>query len=428
MSITLSRQDGPFVLAEWRRFAAAAPGVAIPGWTAESVRPAVTTIALMSQARVEPAPRRPLRVGIYTFRIVEHPTGLAKYAMDLTRAMAHVDDSLEIVLLSPYRENPHHWYTEFPVHYVGPPGTIHPWPGLLVAPVMLRRAAAQLRLDVVHAPANVAPFVGLPKTVRRIATVHDLAPLTLPREHRLISRIGYASAIPSLRWTADAILTVSPQSADELVRVARLPREKVIVTPNGVDVPSDQALADWRRDGVPTLGLPPSGRFFLFVGDIRPRKNVKRLLQAFAGVRAAYPDVDMVLAGQGMHRIEEIRAETEQLGNSLIQTGYIDDDTLHRLYSNAIALVMPSLAEGFGLPALEAMAHGTTPIVSRLPVLDWLVGNVGIAVDPLSVASMRDGMVSAIERSRADETLRARAKTFDREATARGTLAAYRGR
>jgi glycosyltransferase involved in cell wall biosynthesis len=370
-----------------------------------------------------------MRVGIYTFRITEQPTGLARYAISLTRAMRRVDPDIEIILLTPYRTNPNPWYDEFPVHFLGGPGDTNPWRSMAGTPAALRRSARVHRLDVIHAPANVAPFVGVGNRVARVATVHDLAPLTLGREHRRVSRIGYATAIPTLRWTADAVLTVSKQVADDLVRITRLRREKIYVTPNGVELPSPLEMTQWQAQGVPELGLEASARYFLYVGDIRPRKNLKRILQAFGSVHVTHSDIKLVVAGQLMHRAGLLDDHAAELGSSLIRPGYVDDDVLHRLYAGALAVVMPSLAEGFGMPALEAMAHGTPAIVSNIPVLSWLTGDAGIQVDPRSTGRIRDAMLRVLEpdaRPLFGSAGRERASQFSWEQTAALTIEAYR--
>jgi glycosyltransferase involved in cell wall biosynthesis len=241
--------------------------------------------------------------------------------------------------------------------------------------VTLGRAADRARLDVFHAPHYVVPFTRVPLVV----TIHDLIHLHQPMRNPLAPLYARAMLRRAVR-RARCVLTVS-----EAVKVqleAELGATNVIVTPNGVTMPP--AMNDGSAD------------FFLYVGNDKPHKNVDALVAAFTRVRAELPDARLVLAGGAFERFR---------GRGGIDArGFVGDDELASLYRSAIALVMPSLEEGFGLPAAEAMAHGTAAITSNAPALVEVTGDAALHVDARDVLALRDAML----RVARDGELRAR--------------------
>jgi len=240
------------------------------------------------------------------------------------------------------------------------------------------------RIDVFHAPHYVVPFVDVPFVV----TIHDLIhlhhrnPLARVYARRMIGRAVRKSA---------AVLTVSNAVRDDIAKTFGH-AEKITVTPNGVD---PRFTPD---------GPKAPGRYFLFVGNEKPHKNVGRLIEA-----AKRSGVDLVRAGSAR---------------------FVSDGELAALYRGAIALVMPSLDEGFGLPALEAMACGTAVITSNAPALVELTGDAAIHVDAMSI----DAIAAAMTRVTSDESMRAsmiergldRARAFTWKRCAEMTREIYR--
>ena len=176
--------------------------------------------------------------------------------------------------------------------------------------------------------------------------------------------------------------------------------------------------------------LPES--YFLFVGTFEPRKNIIGLVDAYGVLRGRQPTAPpLVIAGSRGWLYEETMAHIERagLGGSALVRENLPTEDLPGLYGNALALITPSFYEGFGLPALEAMACGTLPIVSNRSSLPEVTGDVGALVEPESV----DSIAGAMERALLDEPWRteqraaglARAATFRWEDTARTALAAY---
>jgi glycosyltransferase involved in cell wall biosynthesis len=370
-----------------------------------------------------------VRIGVFTYGIEgEHMTGIARYAVELTRALRRLDPTVEITLLNPYPDSDHPWYREFPTY---------PLPSLRRLPFaatlgnwQLHRSALELELDVLHDPCGIAPFV-LPRALvryARVTTVHDAVPAVYPETQPWLTRATFATLVRLAGRTADAILTVSRASADDLVRHYRLPAAKVHITPNGF-APLPALAPDAVGAALDRLDVEPP--YLLYVGALHPRKNLPRVLEAFARVRDEAPDKRLVVVGPPSWGASDVlRQVLARVGDGVTFTGFVSDTDLQALYQGTHALVFPSLYEGFGLPPLEAMGHGTPVITSNVSSLPEVVGDAALLVDPLSV----DAIAGAMRRILGDAELRAdlsrrgeeRSRAFSWEATARGTLQVYR--
>jgi glycosyltransferase involved in cell wall biosynthesis len=205
----------------------------------------------------------------------------------------------------------------------------------------------------------------------------------------------------------------------------RIPADRVVAIP--------YAAAEMFR---PVAGRPPypglDRPYFLFVGTIEPRKNLVRLIDAFATFAREVPDVRLVLAGQRGWKCEEIyaRAAGADVADRLIILDYVSEDLLPSLYSHALACVYPSLFEGFGFPVVEAMACGTPVLTSNTTSLAEIGEGAALLVDPLDRNAITDGLRALASNGdlRADLRTRgfARAAAFSWNETGRRTLAAYR--
>jgi glycosyltransferase involved in cell wall biosynthesis len=288
-----------------------------------------------------------------------------------------------------------------------------------VLPVVLRR----LRADLVHAPVNVGPFA---HPCPLVVTVHDLAFILYPETFRRGRRF-YQTVLT--RWTArraERIIAVSANTAADLVRLFGVPRERIVVVPNGVDpayrpLPRAEVEEFRRRQGLPE-------RFLLCVATMEPRKNLPRLLEALARVPQAPP---LVLCGGRGWYYDEVFATIERLGlqERVHLPGFISQAELPYWYNAASWFVYPSLYEGFGLPALEALACGTPCLVSRASSLPEVVGDAALLVDPADVDDIAHGLAQATGDRTLAEALRAagpeRAAQFPWSRTARETAAVY---
>ena len=221
-----------------------------------------------------------------------------------------------------------------------------------------------IRLDLFHAPHYVVPFLRVPFVV----TIHDLIHL----HHRNpLARTYARTMIGRAVRRSRRVITVSSSVRDDVVGVFGYP-EKIAVTPNGVDPIFSPA------------GKKAESRYFLFVGNDKPHKNVDRLMEAFARVT----DAQLVLAGGEFERFRN--------RDRVVLAGFVPQEELAALYRGAIALVIPSLEEGFGLPALEAMACGAPVITSTAPALIEITGDAALHVDARSIDAIADAMTRVL--------------------------------
>jgi glycosyltransferase involved in cell wall biosynthesis len=288
-------------------------------------------------------------------------------------------------------------------------------------------SSVERAIDVYHCTDYLVPRL---RRTPVVATLHDAIPLANPEwaNQQLrglknwILRAGAADA--------DLVIAISRAAAVELVEYYRIPEARIRVIPHGVD---EAWFAAPPQATVDALGRSHGVRAgcFLSVGTLQPRKNLSRLIAAYdslpAGVRSAH---QLVIAGQYGWGVEDLRAELEsrRAVRGVIWLDYVSHDELRALYAMACAFVFPTLAEGFGLPVLEALASGTPVIASALPVLREVAGSNATFVDPYNVAHLASAMERAANVPRADivvTQLRGWARRFEWSACARRTLEVY---
>lgn len=289
---------------------------------------------------------------------------------------------------------------------------------------MLPRLLRRDRVDVFFSPAFILPMCW---GGAGVVTVHDLnfevSPETIhPIRRAYLRRITRRSV-----HRARKVIAISQSTASDIVRLYGVPDEKIAVIPYGLDAiftpDNARALEPMVRQRYP---LPE--RFLLFVGTLEPRKNLPRLLEAYALARQHADLPPLVLAGAPGWQHERILAQARELGvgSHIVFAGYIPREHLPGVYAAASALLYPSLYEGFGLPPLEAMGCGTPVLVSNTSAMPEVVGDGGVLVDPRDVQQIAEGIV----RMTQDEVLRQeiaergleRAKRFRWEEAARRTL------
>jgi glycosyltransferase involved in cell wall biosynthesis len=269
--------------------------------------------------------------------------------------------------------------------------------------------------DLIYSPANLAPVA----SSRNAVVIHDVAALRHPEWYRPAYVTYQRTMLPLIAKRARLVITVSEFSKHELIEVLSVPPERIAVVPNGVDERFTPAADTTSARSVLGLEKP----YVLAVGTHIARKNLAVLEPAAR--RLAEDGVELVHAGSGRGYMR-----AEQAGH-LRELGYVDDQFLPGLYAGALALAMPSLYEGFGLPCLEAMACGTPVVASNTTALAETCSPVALLVDPHDATAFAD----ALHRLATDGDLReglaidslARAAPFTWERTARETDAALLG-
>ena len=291
----------------------------------------------------------------------------------------------------------------------------------LIQPFAARRAG----LDLLHGLAYVGP---LGSWCPSVVTIHDLSFLFYPQSFRPLNRLYLKLFARLSARRARRVIAVSESTKHDVVQQYGITPEQVDVVYNGVDpafrpLPADQVSA-FRVD----RGLPE--RFILFVGTLEPRKNIARLIQAYAQLSDARPPLVFV-GGKGWF-YNEIFALVERLnlGSAVHFAGYVSSDDLPWWYNAADLFVYPSLYEGFGLPPLEAMACGTPVVTSTASSLPEVVGRAGLLVEPTDT----EGLAAAMTQCLTNVDLRAQMKAmglaqaagFSWRETARCTADSYR--
>jgi glycosyltransferase involved in cell wall biosynthesis len=316
----------------------------------------------------------------------------------LLRAMLGGEPRIEVANESPYR--------------VGEQSTLL---------VRLLRARAGL----VHFPHYNLPlaFPG-----RSVVTIHDLFSYRFPEIHsgwfpRRVNRLLISNAVRR----ASAIITPSRATAADVASRFPHARERIVPIAEAADgrfeaLRNPPGEAAWQR----YFGVRPP--YFLYLGQWKAYKNVPLVIEAFGRIAAQRPNVQLVIAGHDPRHPEVVAAVSRLPRGSAVLPGHLPDDAIADLYRGAVAVVMASRAEGFGLPVLEAMACGVTVVCSDIPVLRELADGVAIFCDPDSAASFAAGMVAAMDAAPEDPRIRRgieRARRYSWRAAAEETVRIY---
>jgi glycosyltransferase involved in cell wall biosynthesis len=338
---------------------------------------------------------RPLTIAVDASRTTTaQRTGTENYALQLIRAMLALDTPHRLVLY--FRDQP-------PADlFPAAEQRVIPWPRLWTH---LRFAAAlwRDRPDVTFVPSHVLPL-SFPGPA--VVTVHDLGYVYFPGAHPGMSRRYLDWSTRHNVRRATRILADSLATANDIAAHYHIPDSKITLVYPGVD----ETLAPVRDPAVlaavrARYGLPR--RYLLFVGTLQPRKNIARIVQAYARWRAAQgkTDVGLILAGPQGWLYDARWVEGVE---GVILPGYVDDADVAALYSGAEALVFPTLHEGFGFPVLEAMRCGTPVVTSATSSLPEAAGPAALLVNPRDVGAIAAGIEQIVSDSALRDSLIAR--------------------
>jgi glycosyltransferase involved in cell wall biosynthesis len=380
-----------------------------------------------------------MHIGIDASRIaVAARTGTEHYTFELLAALARRDRR-----------------TRYTLYCNAPPAALPPLgPNFALRRIPFPRLWTHARLsaeialrppDVLFIPAHVVPLgAPLARGTATVVTVHDLGYLRYPEAHTRAQRLYLRlSTIWSAR-TADRVIAISGATRDDLVRLAGVPREKIAVVHHGV-APRFRPAEGPRPERI--RALVGDGPYFLYVGTIQPRKNLIRLIEAFArelqivdcrlqstssDLQSAICNPQLVISGKRGWLTEAIERRAAELGigERVRFTGYVPDDDLPALLAGALAFVFPSLYEGFGMPVLEAMASGVPVLAANTTALPEVAGDAALLVNPEDTAAIAAGLARLASEPELRAELRARglarAAGFTWDACAVATLAVLR--
>jgi glycosyltransferase involved in cell wall biosynthesis len=367
-----------------------------------------------------------LRIAIDAHSVGAQLGGNESYALNLIEALAQIDCvneyTLYVTTAAAYDRFNQRW-PNFRVHRT------LPHTPLIRIPLTLGTELRKHPVDLLHVQFTAPPFCPCPVVV----SIHDLSFEHLPQTFNRRSRTQLRLTVRHSARRATKILTLSEHTRRDVIETYRIAADKVTAIPLAAPahfgpIAYDKELQRVRH----TYGI--EGDYVLTVGSIQPRKNLVRLIKAYAALRGAHSSnrcPKLVIVGKCAWLYDETLRALEETGvrDSVVLTGYVPESDLPALYSGALCFVYPSYFEGFGLPPLEAMKCGAPVIVGNATSLPEVVGDAALKVDPFDVSAITAAMDQLINNPELREELsvkgQARAKMFDWNDTARRTLAVY---
>lgn len=335
------------------------------------------------------------------------------YVWNLVRELQKLGQH-QYLLLAPSREKQSRLGLRTPQRFL--------W-DLFVFPWRAWRSGATL----LHQPAFSVPifFPG-----KRVVTVHDLIPIYFGKDISLPSRLFLGKWVPFTFRFADHLIAISEATKQDLIATLRVPEEKITVIPEAADE-HYHPVTDKRKLRAVQRQYGLRTPYLLHIGTINPRKNLEFLVRVFAKLSQEFPDLQLVITGkkgwyyEGLFRlVDELK-----LNDRVVFTGYIKEENKPALLSGASVYTFPSVYEGFGLPALEAMACGTPVVASNTSSIPEVTGKAALLVSPHD----EQGWIEAIRRILTDKKLAGRlrkegllqAKKFSWRKAAEETLRVY---
>lgn len=287
------------------------------------------------------------------------------------------------------------------------------------------------KIDVLFTPSHYVPLL---TSVRRVCSVVDLSYEKFDGEYFKQYDLQQLK-----RWTrlsvklADKVITISSHSKNDIEEIYSAKPDKVEIVYPGYNEDLYQSRIPLSKYHQVKEKYGIKRKYFLFVGTLQPRKNIQRLIKAFSKLDT---NCQLVIAGKKGWLYEEILAESKKLGieNKVIFAGFVPSEDLPSLMKHAIAYVLPSLYEGFGIPVIEAQATGGIVLVSRVTSLPEVVMDSGLYIeDPMSVSSITQGLQAALKlnkKQRLEMKIKAKlnAKRFSWENAAKRTLSILVGK
>lgn len=270
------------------------------------------------------------------------------------------------------------------------------------------------QVDIVH----TADWTEPPSKFPKVTTVHDLIPFIYPQTTTNLVRNAHKKRLAWVMRESEKIIAVSQSTKEDLISILKIPEDKIVVIPEGVEDRYRPQSLDIQE--IVKKRYRVNEDYIFSLSTLEPRKNQAKLVKAFKLVKKDYPNLQLIIGGRtGWGEIPEAI-------EGVILPGYIPDADLPGLFSGCLAFVLPSIYEGFGLPPLQAMACGTPVAVSNRSSLPEVVGKAGVLFDPENVESIATGIIEAIRnREKLKKMCLTQASKFTWENTARQTHQVY---
>lgn len=339
-----------------------------------------------------------MKIGIEAQRIFRpHKHGMDIVALELIRALQVIDNQNEyFIFVKPDEDRT--CLNETPnFHIIEVPGGNYVFWEQIMLPIYARKYG----VDVLHCTSNTAPmFLPMPL----VLTLHDVIFMerttgkNTSSNYQKFGNLYRKWLVPKIIGKCKSIVTISEVEKANIIKVLGLPADAVTVVHNGVSgrfgiKPSEEILKEVRND----LGL--TNDFFLFLGNVEPRKNVNNTVRAFVAFAEKNDKIKLVITGIKAAFVEDILAKIgkESMLNRFVFAGFVSENVLLALYAQAKLFLYPSLREGFGLPILEAMSFGTPVVTSNISAMPEVAGDAAFLVNPYLVEEIAAGMQTAYE-------------------------------
>jgi glycosyltransferase involved in cell wall biosynthesis len=369
-----------------------------------------------------------MKVGILTYGLDRPLTGIGRYTIQLVNALSNLKDGPEITLLQAGKAKP---LESGNFRSVTLPGCRF-LPGLMtLGNIILPWVAHRLDLDVIHDPIGVAPFLFSAGRAKMVVTLHDVFPWSFPGTSTLSENIIYRQWLPQTIRRVHAVITPSEHSRRDILRFLPIPPARLYVLYEGIAGCFHPLPAPEVKDRL-IERFRLSAPYLLAMGATTPRKNIRRLEEAFFRIAEEFPRARLVITGPpaGKKNLAGSHIPDAKLSGRILRVGSVSDSDLAALFNGCELFVFPSLYEGFGLPPLEAMACGAPVVCSNSSSLPEVVGGAALMVDPVEIGGLADAMRKMLSdaglRTEMQKKGLLQARQFSWERNALETMAVYR--